>query len=878
VKQIYGGVFAVVLFSAGCVGSGRHAPPIESKRSALGAPTALGNATSVSAGAYHTCALLSTGGVACWGYDGDGELGNGSATLNSLVPVQVTGLTAGVQAIAAGGNHTCAIVNGGVQCWGFNALGQLGNGSTTTSLVPVQVTGLTSGVQAIAAGADHTCALVGGGVWCWGSNANGQVGEGTTVNRLVPVQVTGLASGAQAVAAGAVHSCAVVQNGAQCWGGNHVGQLGNGSMTQSLVPSQVSGLTSGVQAVAAGSLHTCALVNGGVQCWGYNERGQLGNGSTTTTSAVPTQVSGITTGAQLVAAGGDHACALISGAAQCWGYNASGELGNGTTIEELVPVPVSGLSSGVGVIAGGAAHTCAVVSGGVLCWGYNGDGELGDGTTTFSTVPVTVAAGALGGPGAACTAPNQCANGNCFDGVCCASASCGSCQACNVPGNEGTCTPVPAGSADPRGICVDDGATTCGTTGICDGAGGCETYASGTACYARQNFCDSLDAEEICVGGGSSCPQPPGWPANGCMSLSGGTGVQLDLLGGQSVLGGITLTFQGTISPPAGQSFGAHTPPSNQSCPTPSGFEVVTSSGTPQYWDIEASPPWTASPTQVCIHYDPTGMTLADECQLQLQHADNSTSCAWQLLSSNGSVCASNGKQCTLLGQPGAASCNAGQHAGTICAISDHMSPFVIVRPLPGTFPVIGGPGGLVVAATDSGGSVASYTVTVTDATDGTLVPTCTPASGSRFAPGSTTVSCTVTNSLQVSASASFDVQVHYQAPIDGTFFEQPINPDGSSLFKGGSTIPVKFQLEGASAGISNLVAHLLVARLSSGVTGTYLEATTNGNADSGNVFRSDGAGHYIYNLSTKGMASGTWSLRADLGDGVDHSVIVSLR
>ena len=94
------------------------------------------------------------------------------------MPVQVQGLGSGVQALAAGGAHTCALVNGGVQCWGLNSFGQLGNGSALDSWVPVAVQGLGSGVAAIAAGADHTCALVGASVQCWGDNANGQLGSG----------------------------------------------------------------------------------------------------------------------------------------------------------------------------------------------------------------------------------------------------------------------------------------------------------------------------------------------------------------------------------------------------------------------------------------------------------------------------------------------------------------------------------------------------------------------------------------------------------------------------------------------------------------------------------------------------------------------------
>jgi len=125
------------------------------------------------------------GSIQCWGDNNDGQLGNASTT-NSLVPVQVTGLTSGVEAIAAGFASTCALVNGGVQCWGDNSEEALGNNSTTNSSIPVHVSGLTNGVQAIAAGNGGACALARAGVECWGNNAAGQLGNGSTTNAQVP--------------------------------------------------------------------------------------------------------------------------------------------------------------------------------------------------------------------------------------------------------------------------------------------------------------------------------------------------------------------------------------------------------------------------------------------------------------------------------------------------------------------------------------------------------------------------------------------------------------------------------------------------------------------------------------------------------------------
>jgi len=271
--------------------------------------------TAIAAGNMHTCALTTAGGVKCWGYNEDGQLGD-STIDDRYEPTDVKGLASSVAAIALGEVHTCALTTaGGVKCWGWNVNGQLGDGTNgNRRLEPTDAKGLGSDVAAIAVGRTHTCALTtAGGVKCWGWNDYGQLGDGTTDNQLEPTDVNGLASGVAAISAGYGHTCALTTaGGVKCWGYNRFGQLGDGTTDNRLEPTDVKGLASGVAAISAGYGHTCALTTaGGVKCWGHNRFGQLGDG-TTDNRLEPTDVKGLASGVVAIAAGGNHTGALTT--------------------------------------------------------------------------------------------------------------------------------------------------------------------------------------------------------------------------------------------------------------------------------------------------------------------------------------------------------------------------------------------------------------------------------------------------------------------------------------------------------------------------------------------------------------------------------------
>ena len=318
----------------------------------------------VTTGYYHSCGLTAAGAAYCWGYNNTGQLGNNS-TLASDVPVAVSGGLV-FQSIEAGGQHTCGITTASataaidrqVYCWGYNGQGQIGDGqalgTTTQYLVPTRVVEplrTTTRATQVSAGANHTCVRAEDtNLYCWGYNNFGQLGNGTTltnnaggVSTATPQQVINFTNWSS-VSAGETHTCGVrvvhaSSNPILCWGRNNQGQLGvSNANASSSAPLEVSNLN--WQSISAGSLHSCAVLSGGIgHCWGYNGDGRLGDDSQTNITT-PVQVSG-SINFSAIHAGGSMTCGRSGTNVYCWGSNWAGQLGSpGTGNIKRVPTQI----------------------------------------------------------------------------------------------------------------------------------------------------------------------------------------------------------------------------------------------------------------------------------------------------------------------------------------------------------------------------------------------------------------------------------------------------------------------------------------------------------------------------------------------------------
>ena len=242
----------------------------------------LGNEVAeVRAGYQHTCARKIDGTVWCWGWNIYGALGDGTND-GSVLPGQVSSLGNGVQSISAGAFHNCAIkTDQTVWCWGYGGNGQIGDGSKTDRLTAVQVTNLGGPATAVSAGNVHTCARrADATMWCWGNNDLGAIGDGSATTRPSPANVYTLSTHVATFAAGDESTCAILDDSSLwCWGGNTYGELGDGTTTAKYAPTAVGGITDAA-GVAIGWQICARRQNGSISCWGRNAEGQIGDGTT----------------------------------------------------------------------------------------------------------------------------------------------------------------------------------------------------------------------------------------------------------------------------------------------------------------------------------------------------------------------------------------------------------------------------------------------------------------------------------------------------------------------------------------------------------------------------------------------------------------------
>ena len=418
----------------------------------------------------NTCAIASNGWVYCWGSNRRGNLGNGNTT-DSNVPVAISQgeIPAGStfsQVTAGGWTMTCALSNSGqAYCWGGGNI--LGNGKSGGSTVPVAVGTTTQVIDpktvqpfiADSASSDDrtACAIADGQAYCWGYGGYGNLGNDLVANISLPTKISSGAIAGSPLDSSLIikqisvgdATCAIAGNPGTdnndqlyCWGRNNYGQLGNGDTISSNIPIQVSGgaiagstldASLVIKQVSSYGKNVCAVAgfsgtstNDQLYCWGYNYYGQLGNGTSNSgANPLPIKVSGgaiagSPLGASLtikqISVGDTNACVITSDdQLYCWGYNGSGELGNGTTsgsVANSLPIKISGgaiagspLVTGLVVkqIAAARWGTACAIAGAagtnasdqLYCWGQNDEGQLGNGDTISSSIPIQVSGGAI---------------------------------------------------------------------------------------------------------------------------------------------------------------------------------------------------------------------------------------------------------------------------------------------------------------------------------------------------------------------------------------------------------------------------------------------------------------------------------------------------
>jgi alpha-tubulin suppressor-like RCC1 family protein len=401
------------------------------------------SATSLASDGGTWCAILTSGSVDCWGGNDGGDLGIGTTggpdeCVNqdgSKYPCSTRPVPIGISATSLVGSWTgnfCAILtSGGVDCWGLNEWGQVGNGTTGSQICdgePCTTAPSPVGISATSLASDNGsyCALLTSGtIDCWGSNAEGDLGIGTIGGpqscpgvsvKPEPCSMRPVSTGisAMSLAGEPGNYCAILSAGAvDCWGSNVYGELGDGSSNGpqicegdpcSTAPGSVG--ISATSVVGNGATSCAILTSGAVDCWGSNANGAVGDGTTGGPDAcyratLPCNTTPVSTGisATRLITDGSGFCAILtsSSSLDCWGANDYGQVGNGlrtgpeTCLGRVCSTtPMSTGVTAISVDSDGFGYCAILTSGAADCWGNNYDGELGDNSTANSYSPVPV--------------------------------------------------------------------------------------------------------------------------------------------------------------------------------------------------------------------------------------------------------------------------------------------------------------------------------------------------------------------------------------------------------------------------------------------------------------------------------------------------------
>ena len=332
------------------------------------------------------------------GVNGQGQIGDNTIVSKSIA-VQTIAQGNNWKQISCGNSTTLPFTaaiktDGTLWMWGSNTSGKLGDNTGTNRSSPVQTVTFATNWKQVCCGANHVAAIkTDGTLWCWGTNANGALGDNTVTVRSSPIQTITRGNTWKQVSAGRNFTAAVKTDGTLwLWGVNVNGQIGDNSATTKSSPVQTVTFATNWKQVSCGYQHTAAVkTDGTLWCWGWNNNGQLGDNTSTDRSSPVQTVTAGTNWKQVACGYTFTACTKTDGTLWLWGRNLEGQLGDNTAILKSSPVQTVTYGTNwknVGISSGSFATSAIKNDGTLWVWGYNAGGQIGDGTATTRSSPV----------------------------------------------------------------------------------------------------------------------------------------------------------------------------------------------------------------------------------------------------------------------------------------------------------------------------------------------------------------------------------------------------------------------------------------------------------------------------------------------------------